>query len=72
MESYATANGVDMKYIQRQWVGLTEKEVNQIRKKIFAEFKKAIKGKTEHNEQNDYSAWNFYKQIEKKLKERNE
>ena len=56
---------------QREWVGLTDHEVNEIRENIFAEFQKAIEGKTKHDEQNDYSAWNFYKQIEAKLKERN-
>ena len=56
---------------QRQWVGLTNNEVNEIRENIFKEYEKALLITRDVNEQNDYNAWNFYKQIEAKLKERN-
>ena len=56
---------------QRQWVGLTNNEVNEIRENIFKEYEKALLVTRDVNEKNDYSAWNFYKQIEAKLKERN-
>jgi hypothetical protein len=56
---------------QHQWVGLTENEVNEIRKNIFEEYKKELMRIGKFNKLNDYSAWNFYKQIEAKLKERN-
>ena len=56
---------------QRQWVGLTNNEVNEIRENIFKEYEKALLITKYVNEQNDYNEWNFYKQIEAKLKERN-
>ena len=56
---------------QQQWVGLTNNEVNEIRENIFKEYEKALLITRDVNEQNDYNAWNFYKQIEAKLKERN-
>ena len=56
---------------QHQWVGLTNNEVNEIRENIFKEYEKALLINRDVNEQNDYNAWNFYKQIEAKLKERN-
>lgn len=56
---------------QHQWVGLTNNEVNEIRENIFKEYEKALLVSRDVNEQNDYNAWNFYKQIEAKLKERN-
>ena len=56
---------------QHQWVGLTNNEVNEIRENIFKEYEKALLIMRDVNEQNDYNAWNFYKQIEAKLKERN-
>ena len=56
---------------QHQWVGLTNNEVNEIRENIFKEYEKALLITKDVNEQNDYNAWNFYKQIEAKLKERN-
>jgi hypothetical protein len=56
---------------QHQWVGLTNNEVNEIRENIFKEYEKALLVSRDVNEKNDYNAWNFYKQIEAKLKERN-
>jgi hypothetical protein len=56
---------------QHQWVGLTNNEVNKIRENIFKEYEKALLVRRNVNEKNDYNAWNFYKQIEAKLKERN-
>ena len=56
---------------QQQWVGLTNNEVNEIRENIFKEYEKALLVSRDVNEKNDYNAWNFYKQIETKLKERN-
>ena len=56
---------------QHQWVGLTNNEVNEIRENIFKQYEKALLINRDINEQNDYNAWNFYKQIEAKLKERN-
>ena len=56
---------------QHEWVGLTNNEVNEIRENIFKEYEKALLITRDVNEQNDYNAWNFYKQIEAKLKERN-
>ena len=52
---------------QHQWVGLTNNEVNEIRENIFKEYEKALLVTRDVNNQNDYSAWNFYKQIEAKL-----
>ena len=60
------------KYMPREWVSLTKKEVDEIRKNIFEEYKKNLMRIGKFNKLNDYSAWNFYKQIETKLKERNE
>ena len=56
---------------QHEWVGLTNNEVNEIIENIFKEYEKALLVTRDVNEKNDYSAWNFYKQIEAKLKERN-
>ena len=56
----------------REWVGLTEEEVDAIRKEIFKKFQKAILVTRDVTTENNYSAFNFYRAIEEKLRSKND
>lgn len=57
---------------KREWVGLTEEEVDAIRKEIFEKYKKALFVTRDVTSENDYSAFNFYRAIEEKLRIKND
>ena len=56
----------------KHWVGLTEEEVDAIRKEIFEKYKKALLVTRDVTSENDYSAFNFYRAIEEKLRIKND
>lgn len=55
-----------------QWVGLTNEEVDAIRNNIFEKYKKALFVTRDVTSENDYSAFNFYRAIEEKLRSKND
>lgn len=57
---------------KRKWVGLTNEEVDAIRNNIFEKYKKALLVTRDVTSKNDYSAFNFYQAIEKKLRSKND
>ena len=57
---------------KREWVWLTEEEVDAIRKEIFEKYKKALFVTRDVTSENDYSAFNFYRAIEEKLRIKND
>jgi hypothetical protein len=57
---------------EREWVGLTIEEVNAIRKDIFEKYQKALLVTRDVTSENDYSAFNFYRAIEDKLRSKND
>ena len=57
---------------KRNWVGLTNEEVDAIRNNIFEKYKKALLVTRDVTNENNYSAFNFYQAIEKKLRSKND
>jgi hypothetical protein len=57
---------------RKEWVGLTFEEVNEIRKDIFQKYQKALLVTRDVTSENDYSAFNFYRAIEDKLRSKND
>ena len=57
---------------KREWVGLTGEEVDAIRKDIFEKYKNALVVTRDVTNENNYSAFNFYQAIEKKLRSKND
>lgn len=57
---------------KREWVGLTNEEVDAIRNNIFEKYKKALFVTRDVTSENDYSAFNFYRAIEEKLRSKND
>lgn len=57
---------------EREWVGLTGEEVDAIRKDIFEKYKNALVVTRDVTNENNYSAFNFYQAIEKKLRSKND
>jgi hypothetical protein len=56
---------------KREWVGLTREEVDAIREDIFKKYQMALSTSKDITSKNNYSAFNFYRAIEAKLKEKN-
>lgn len=57
---------------KREWIGLSEDEVNEIRADVFKKYKKALLTTRDVTKENDYSAFNFYRAIEEKLRSKND
>ena len=57
---------------KREWVGLTGEEVDAIRKDIFEKYKNALVVTRDVTNENNYSAFNFYRAIEEKLRIKND
>jgi hypothetical protein len=62
----------EIKSPRKEWVGLTVEEVNEIRKDIFQKYQKALLVTRDVTSENDYSAFNFYRAIEDKLRSKND
>ena len=58
-------------YVRKPWVGLTREEVDAIREDIFKKYQMALSTSKDITSKNNYSAFNFYRAIEAKLKEKN-
>jgi hypothetical protein len=58
--------------VRKKWIGLTIEEVNEIRKDIFEKYQKALLVTRDVTSENDYSAFNFYRAIEDKLRSKND
>ena len=56
---------------KREWVWLTREEVDAIRENIFKKYQMALSTSKDITSKNNYSAFNFYRAIEAKLKEKN-
>ena len=57
---------------KREWVGLTEREIDAIREDIFEKHQMALLTSKDITSENNYSAFNFYLAIQEKLRSKND